>query len=261
VEQALLSRNLQASAALAFALEGLEAQRSLKKVHPVRSNALLPWGEPAEVISRALSFREEGYSVIKLKVSAAETGALLEVLSALSRSGLSFRLDGNRALTESRALTLFRGLEQLTPGLVEYLEEPLSSWENPALACCPIPLAADESAADPREWERLLALEHGPAVFVLKPTVSGGLMSLAARAERLRDAGKKVVFTSAIEAEPGRRALLAFLASQELPICGLSTGFLFQENFLPDKPEHSTIPAPDAKELAWIDRLDWRPVP
>jgi hypothetical protein len=121
-------------------------------------------------------------------------------------------------------------------------------------------LAADECAADPRFWRALLP---SPAsVFVLKPTIGGGLASLAEKARMLEEAGKKVVYTSTFEAEPGRRALVAFLLSLASPnVAGIATGFLFEESFMEDRPLWEKIPAISPRELTWLENLPWKKSP
>lgn len=237
--------------AMRFALEGLRAQQS-PFLSPVRSNALLPWEDLESSLKRAQELGRRGFRCLKLKLRSGRIKETLSLLSALQGTDFCFRLDGNQALTEADLGELFGDLDA---GRVEYLEEPLPTWNSALLAESPVPLAADESAADPVQWP---ALMDKAAVFVLKPSVSGGLFSLANQAKDLQDGGKKVVYGSAMEAEPGRRAILAFLASLRSPAtAGLATGFLFRENFLPDAAEITAIPPPSAAELAWLSSLPW----
>lgn len=243
--------------ALRFALEGFASQGS-PSLEKVESNALIPWEGAEKTLAGIQAKKSEGFRSIKLKVFSESVEEQLELMAAVS--GVSFRLDGNRALSEEAVTTLFKGIEKIGPERVEYIEEPLSHWKNPLLAKSPVALAADECAADPRFWKAIIPTPA--SVFVLKPTVAGGLFSLAEKARLLEGAGKKVVYTSAFEAEPGRRALISFLLSLSAKhTAGISTGFLFAESFLPDQPVWEKKPALSPAESAWLENLPWKDGP
>lgn len=249
---------------LLFALEGLRAQIlwKLSGGKPVRSNALIPWKGVSATLEEVWEKKAEGYSVVKLKVLEGHTNEMLELLTTLEGKGIQVRLDANRSLHEGTLKTFFAGLEKLSPTLVDYLEEPFSHWRHPLLERAPVPLAADECAADPRFWRALLATKNGPSVFILKPTVNGGLFSLASKAKELQANGKRIVYTSALEAEPGRRALISFLSLEGISsTAGLSTGFLYKENYMADLALRDSVPEPGVDELTWLQRLPWQKVP
>jgi o-succinylbenzoate synthase len=249
---------------LTFALESLRALRACKNKGglAVRSNALVPSGGMDAMLERIWALKAEGFSTVKLKVLEGKTNDMLSLLAAIEGKGIQVRLDANRALSEGSLKSFFAGLEKFSPALIDYLEEPFAHWRHPLLERSPVALAADECAADPRFWPAILNQKTGPSVFVLKPTVSGGLYSLTEKALTLKEAGKRVVYTSALEAEPGRRALIAYLSSAELTAtAGLATGFLFRENYLPDRPSWETVPDPSAAELSWLNDLPWVRVP
>lgn len=243
--------------ALRFALEGFAAQGS-PTLGKVESNALVAWAGAEKTLAEIQAKKAAGFRTIKLKVFEDSVAEQLELMAAAQ--GVSFRLDGNRALSEGAVAALFRGFEKIGPERVEYIEEPLSHWRNPLLSRSPVALAADECAADPRFWKAILG---SPAsVFVLKPTVAGGLFSLAEKARLLEEAGKKVVYTSTFEAEPGRRALVSFLLSLKAKnMAGVSTGFLFAESFLADQPIWEKKPALSSAESNWLENLPWRDGP
>lgn len=242
---------------LRFALEGFAAQAEVPK-GTVKSNALVPWNGSEITRAEILARQADGYEVVKLKIFNDSIDELLGLIGSID--GIKFRLDANRALTEEALSRLFSGLEKIGPDRVEYLEEPLAHWRHPILARSPIPLAADECAADPRFWRALL--DSPASVFVLKPTVAGGLSSLAKKALVLEEAGKKVVYTTAFEVEPGRRSILSFLLKQSgCNVAGVSTGSLFLENYLPDRPLWKEVPAPSTAESTWLDGLPWKEGP
>jgi o-succinylbenzoate synthase len=243
--------------ALRFALEGFASQGS-PTLSKVESNALVPWAGAEKTLADIQAKKAAGFRTMKLKLFDESIEEQLELMAAAP--GVHFRLDGNRALSEEAVTRLFAGLEKIGPARVEYIEEPLSHWRNPLLIRSPVALAADECAADPRFWKAILP---SPAsVFVLKPTVAGGLFSLAEKAKTLEEAGKKVVYTSTFEAEPGRRALISFLLSlKSKNMAGVSTGFLFSESFLADQPVWEKKPALSPAESDWLENLPWREGP
>lgn len=259
--EAILSEPPVLSPSLTFALEGVQAQIFVlagEGKHGVESNALVPWTGTESTLAGIEKKKAAGYKTVKLKVSAVAAPELLGLIGALKNS-VKLRLDANRAWSEENLATFFAGLESGGAESIDYFEEPLAQWRSPLLRRSPVALAADECAADPRFWRALTANEGAPSVFVLKPTVSGGLFSLADKAKALTNEGKRVVYTSAMEAEPGRRAIISFLAVMgSAEAAGLATGSLFAENFLPDAPEFPRVPPVSEKEKAWLRTLAWR---
>lgn len=249
---------------LAFGIEALRAQRKLAELggKPLRTNALVPWLGIKKSLELIWEKKAAGFATIKLKLMDNNAGEMLELLSSVEGKGIQIRLDANRSLQEGTLRTFFQGLEKFSPVLIDYLEEPFAHWRHPMLEKSPVALAADECAADPRFWRAILGQKTGPTVFVLKPTVSGGLFSLAEKAVELKEAGKRIVFSSALECEPGRRGLLSYLSlTGNLPPAGVSTGFLFRENFLEDRAHWEEIPGPNDSELRWLNGLAWEPLP
>jgi O-succinylbenzoate synthase len=243
---------------LRFGLEGFAALESPGH-NPVASNALLrAEAEPNTdgQIERAVS---AAYAVCKVKIRGGALRSLFELIRQCPPH-FRFRLDANAGLSRNDFSSLCESLRE--GGFldrIDYVEEPFPGvWEAADFRDCGIPLAADESAPSPEAASRLLAAPNPPSVFVVKPTVAGGLFSLAKRLDPLRAAGKRIVFTSALEAEAGRRALLAFLSLGPSEVAGLSTGFLYDKNFLADRSSWKTVPEPDAAELAYYESLRWK---
>jgi len=242
---------------LRFALEGLTAQETCRGFRPVRANALIPWGETSQLAAAVAKAAEAGYAVCKLKLPRSGWEAALPVLAAFPQ--LRFRLDANRGLGPDEFARLLDTLEKGGfSRLIDYIEEPFTGvWDNRAFARAPVPLAADESAPDLRSARLLLEAPNPPACFVVKPTVFGGLASLDEGLQDLRAAGKRVILTSSLETEPGRRALIAYLATRESEVAGIATGFLFRESFVPDQPVFEKLPAFSKAEVAYLRALRW----
>jgi L-alanine-DL-glutamate epimerase-like enolase superfamily enzyme len=245
---------------LRFAAEGIEAQRELSDFHEVKSNALLAWQNVEEFRDAAIRAHRDGYGTLKVKVYPENLDQIVPALASVEGLDISLRLDANASLTAALAENLFRKLDSSGLGsLVEYIEEPYPDWWRSDSVCAPFPLAADESAHSPERCQELLAAPRAPDVFILKPTVLGGLSSLRPLRQDLESRGKKVVFTSALETEAGRRSLIAFLAAEGIKCpAGLATGSLFAENELPDRATYHSLPRVGAAERDYYAGLAWR---
>ena len=248
-------------AALRFALEGLSALIARPKFFPVRSNALLTETKSGRWHEEVSWLVERGYSHFKLKVRPDNVASIPDQVAALRDQRV--RLDANRSLQAGQLADLFRALsDRNLLRQIDYLEEPLANWDHPLLRDSPLPLAADESAGSPSQIMEMVAGRFCPNVFILKPTVLGGLRSLSPLVRQLASLGRRAVFTTALESEAGRRAIFAFLGSEpSQEVHGLSTGFLFRDNFLPDAAEISCLPATAPAEEAFLRQLDWRACP
>lgn len=244
---------------LRFALESLEPLRPGK--FPVRANALLPWEGIEKARARLEQIESAGFTHCKVKLSAQNLEFQLSLLEEFPR--IRFRLDANLQLSAETLDRLIRLLG--ARGLlsqVDYLEEPFCGvWEMSSFRDSPLPLAADESSPGPAQALELLEAANAPSVYIVKPTVAGGLLSLNPFFGKLKAAGKRVVITSALEMEPGRRAILTLLSQNQSEVSGLATGHLFRENFLVDLPLWSEIPAPSQKEAKFLGSLAWAKVP
>ncbi|MGZ3651703.1 MAG: hypothetical protein ACXVB9_13795 [Bdellovibrionota bacterium] len=245
---------------LRFALEGLVAQRS-PGTHVVRSNALLRWKNLKESSVQLGQFERAGYSVCKVKIPARGWEPILDLLDAFP--AFTFRLDANLAIKPEILEALISSLERRKLlSRVEYLEEPFAGvWDLEAFRGSPLALAADESAPGASAAMALFDKKNPPSVFIVKPTVAGGLFSLQEFLDTLGAAGKKFVFTSTLECEAGRRSILAFLSRHSHETSGLSTGHLFLANFLGDQAEWKCIPETSAAEKNYLAGLDWQDCP
>ena len=227
-----------------FCLRGLQLQKQVKPGGRVFSNALVAWTNPENALKQIQEKVSLGYQTLKLKVFPENAKDVLNLL-AKSPEGVLFRLDGNRSL-DIETLRMFSPMAFK----IDYFEEPLANWsdlDNSSNLVC----AADESANNPRSLAAVLRQKFPPQVLVIKPTVSG-LTKLPPI---------RTIFTSALEAEPGRRSLLAFLMALNSKEChGISTGFLMRDNFMEDLAEFTSIPPVGNSERQWLNTLPWRKI-
>ncbi len=245
---------------LRFAVESFSFLATPGK-YPVRSNALLRWEGREETRARLQTLIAGGYTHCKLKLSAENWEEQIRLLADFPQT--KFRLDANRALSPATVEKIITHLLRASlTSRVDYFEEPFAGiWSEKSFSQSPVPFAADESVLRAENISPLLESPNSPAVFVIKPTVMGGLSSLSELAKALRNAGKRCVFTSALETEPARRALIAFLSTQPAEVAGLSTGFIFAENFLADQSTYPEAPVISPEERAHLDALSWKDCP
>lgn len=237
------------TAALACARRDLEARQAGERVcdalarelgtrarDRVPVNALLGAEAPNALAVEARAAAASGYRALKLKIDGRDPARALARVRTVRKAagpGIALRVDANRSLPdEATALRLLRALAELD---VEYLEEPLAPRHaRPApdaetlrrLRGAGVPLAADESAADPDAARSLLA-SRAIDVLVLKPSVLG-LGEAVALAGLARRAGVRLVVTSALDGAVARAAALHLAAALPDPLlaCGLATGEL-----------------------------------
>jgi len=189
-------------------------------------NAYVGSADPA-LAARCAAAVAAGFKVLKIKLGVHAPDAERHALQRAVRPmppGVSLRLDANGAWD----LRAARGwLTWLADMPIESLEEPLSSIDLGSLQDlqrqAPFPLAMDESALAMLE---LPGADAWPVRrLVLKPMVHGGALATLAVARRFLAAGVEVVFTTALEAAPGRW-LCAHVAAAAgpSPAHGLDTG-------------------------------------
>lgn len=134
----------------------VEGGASVGPAPPVRCNATLVAGDPAEVVSVAEAWAAEGLSTFKLKLGtgddAAQVRAVREALGPRAR----IRVDANGAWDLETAK---RVLAEIEPYEIELAEQPVPTVEEAAelAASTSIPLAADESVESRADAERVAA--------------------------------------------------------------------------------------------------------
>ncbi len=192
---------------------------------PLPLHALVAGHDPGAVREEVARGLAAGIRAFKLKIGAPgkladEVAAAAAAAEMLEGAG-ELSLDANGALPPGEAAAIlgrFAGLP------VRFVEEPVGGAALLVLARegAPLPLAADESLADPAFLAAALA-EPGIAVLVLKPALLGGVLPLLAAVARARAAGKGVLVTHALEGPVAIRAAAAgaFAAGDLLP-CGLA---------------------------------------
>lgn len=156
-----------------------------------------------------------GFEVLKLKVGlrpVAEELTLLRQLAACLPTGVTLRLDANRAWNMMDAQHFIVGMSGLP---LEMLEEPLARPDLTELttlqALTEVPLALDESLPE-LGLEQVLAAAPVQRL-VLKPMLTGGLLIALENARQAREAGMPCVVTTSVDSAVGTLAALHLAAA------------------------------------------------
>jgi len=194
--------------------------------------ALLPAGREAVAALRVKG--ELGFRIFKWKVGVGDLGdeiVLLDDVCAALPPGAKLRLDANGGWNRRQAE---KWLERCADRPVEFVEQPVAAGLGGSedllqglAADFPTPVGLDESLVgdvDIAHW-----LDAGwKGIFVIKPSLIGGLKGALARLAAARSA---VVFSSALETAVGARSALraAFDWPGEPRALGFGVGPLFAD--------------------------------
>ncbi|HAY37479.1 MAG: o-succinylbenzoate synthase [Rhodothermales bacterium] len=195
-----------------------------RSVHAMQSSSpLRDWFGPRAAPSIENAFLVSGTEstiprVVKTKVGASsvhdDVQRVQHILDTLPKGG-QVRLDANGLWSKQEAFEFAALLTELSQ--VEFIEEP---WEgcfrDPDLKSYPLPVAMDESFSSLNDpWQ-------DADYVVLKPALFGALDETLEAIDRLRNAGKSVVLSSAFETSVTLHVLVA-LASQMDTVPGFGT--------------------------------------
>lgn len=204
-------------------------------------NGLVGMGEPGRVAVEAERLVAAGFRCLKLKGGREPVASLAARVGAVRASvgpSVGLRLDLNGAWAEQGGA--IEAIEAMAPFDLEYVEQPLSPELGPgALAALrhavDVPIAADESAADPAAVRELLEADAADVV-VVKPARVGGLRQARRIVECATAHGVTVVVSTLFETGIGLAAALHLAATipGEERAHGLSTGGLLVSDLLAD---------------------------
>ena len=198
-----------------------------------------------------------GYRCLKLKIGKRpflEERRLAQSIVESTNGRTALRLDANGSLSRRDAVQWLESVQDLP---VEFIEQPLPLGEEDTMlrlsADFPTPLALDESVCrvdDLKRWRDA----QWPGVFVLKPSLSGGL---GAMREELGEGVCDCVYSSALETRVGAANALALAV--EFPGKGRALGFGVDALFADRKLglnlgsflQSEDFPSTDALQLLW----------
>jgi L-alanine-DL-glutamate epimerase-like enolase superfamily enzyme len=200
-----------ALAALDLALWDLEGKRAgapvwrlLGAAEPgaVEVNWTIASDDRAGAVREAAEARAGGFRTLKVKVGIGDDPGRLAAIRAFAGPQMKIRVDANGSWSEIEARASLRAL---APVGIELCEEPVSGVEQIADLSLDseIPLALDESAADPHALDA-----RACPLMCLKISRCGGLSGLLDTARRARGAGYEVFLASTLDGPLGIAAAL-----------------------------------------------------
>lgn len=200
----------------------------------VKVNGLISLLDPIQAEQKILDFIAKGVEVIKCKVGIkpAQEINLIRIFSEKYPS-IHWRLDANQAFDVEHAIHF---IQEFKGKSIQYFEQPVPAFNLNALkevkTQTKIPIAADEDANSIDHIVKIIE-QDAADVLILKPMLMGTHLEIQAVIDLINQAGKKYVFTTALESIVGRRlvaTIAASLGQSESDHHGLSTGYLFEND-------------------------------
>lgn len=149
-------------------------------------------GTPEKMAADALRFKEQGFTVIKVKLGEHPERDLERIKAIRDAVGMDIpiRVDANQGwATTEVAIQMVQALSAYN---IQHCEEPIARWKFMELPLIsdgsPIPIMADESCCEPHDAERLIGL-NACHMLNIKLGKSGGIykavqiVEMAAQAE------------------------------------------------------------------------------
>ena len=169
---------------------------------PIAVNFTLTAPDRSGAVAQAAEARAAGFTTLKAKVAIGDDHGRLAAIRAFSGPDMRIRVDANGAWTPAEAHVALRALE---PVGIELCEEPVSGVAaiRALDEVTEIPLALDESAADPRAMDAPAC-----ALMCLKISRCGGLQGVLEAARRARAVGYEVFLASTLDGPLGIAAAL-----------------------------------------------------
>ncbi|MCB9082250.1 MAG: dipeptide epimerase [Lewinellaceae bacterium] len=134
-------------------------------------------GSPEKMAAAALSYQQEGFYAVKLKVGTTFAADIARVAAVRQAVGpnLPLRIDANQGWDVATAVRTLRALAAYD---VEYCEQPIAHWDIAGLTqvrrLSPVPIMADEALFDHHDAHRLLQAEACD-FFNIKLSKAGGI--------------------------------------------------------------------------------------
>jgi L-alanine-DL-glutamate epimerase-like enolase superfamily enzyme len=250
----------QALAAIDLALWDLAGRRVSEPVWrllgaadggPIAVNRTIDATDRSGAAHEAAQARAAGFRTVKVKVGIGDDAGRLAAVRAFAGPQMAIRIDANGAWTPEQAGAALGALE---PVGIELCEEPVHGIaEMAALRGGGIPIALDESAADPLAFTAPAAAE----LACLKISRCGGITGLLAAAADARTAGYEVYLASTLDGPLGIAAALhAAAVLRPRRACGLATLGLFGERPDPLPVRDGMLEAPGGPGLG-AGLVDW----
>ncbi|MBU0692390.1 o-succinylbenzoate synthase [bacterium] len=231
---------------------------------PFLVNSLITGESADQLVTSARQRWEVGFQTLKLKVGVLpeeeEIRALRLIRMTLPEAKI--RLDANCAWPAEQAIDFCQQIESVS---IEYIEDPVYSWNLEALAqfreACSIPVAIDEFFQPPtylRRFSRWNLFD----LLVLKPVRQGAIYWTDMIQQAARDNGVRVVYTTMFDTSLGLACTLNLM--KELADHGIAHGLDTSRLLASDTllhhllPDHGKLRVLDAASLPSLVREPYR---
>ena len=256
LESCLQRPDLSASVRAGFALAWwqLAFAHQWNAGNSIRLQGLLQ-GPPDQIMQDARAAANTGITAVKVKVGQRPIEDEIRLIHEVSTviPNVKLRIDANRAwqLTEAK-----RFIDAVANLNVDYLEEPVKRSAD-LLSLIPgsaIPIALDETVRH-KGADVILDLAQ---VFVVKPSLMGGLFLANELIEQSLEAGKRCVISSSWESGIGMFSLLHMASNMPQESHGLDTYRYLANDALVNRLPLSQAKIRLPSRLPELQDIDWQ---
>ena len=217
-----LKNNSQIRAAFDIALYDILAKAAQMPLYrllggsgrPMQTCLTIPIGDAQSMAKKASNAREQGFSIIKIKLgtTAKEDIARVRAIRQAIGADAVIRVDANQGWDVPTALAVLNAIHELE---IEYCEQPVAHWNLASLKSIhdrsSVPIVADEAVFDHHDAFKVLSADAVDYVN-LKLSKSGGIRAGLKVASVVDAAGKFCMIGCMMESRLGLTAA-AHLAS------------------------------------------------
>lgn len=180
-----------------------------KKNKVIYTDYTVSVGEPKKMAADALKIKQDGYTVIKVKIGKGgkKDIARIKAIRDVVGNEIPIRVDANQGWAFNEAIETLNELSQYN---IQHCEEPLPRWAYMQLPKLkqksPIPIMCDETCCDANDVQRLIDLKACDLINI-KLGKSGGIFNALKMVRLAEAAGIKIQIGAFLES---RLAMTAF---------------------------------------------------
>lgn len=234
-----------------------------KKNKKIITDYTVSLGSAEEMAKDALSIKEKGFKVIKVKLGTTfkEDVERIKSIRAAIGKKINLRIDANQGWDVESAIKILKALEKYD---IQYCEEPIARWDFMNLKKirnkCLIPVMADESCCDHHDAARLIALKSC-TMFNLKLGKSSGITNALKIISQAEKAGMTMQVGGFMESKIGMTANAHLaLTSKYIRYFDFDTPLMFSEDPVSNGivyKEKGLVEVPDTPGLGAIISEEW----
>lgn len=242
IMNSIIYGNASIKSAFDMALYDIAAQHAGKPLYKflkgknrtIVTDYTVSFGEPRKMAADALAIKEQGYTIIKVKLGGkpAEDIRRIKLVRKQIGNDIPLVIDANQGWDKDSAPEV---LSILAAYNILFCEEPIPRWDFMNLPRVqqqsPIPIMADESCGDHHDAERLIRLK-ACQFFNIKLGKSGGIFDALKIIRLAEAAGIKIQLGGFLESR------LAFTAASHLAMVSDSIEFFDFDTAIMHKEDH-----------------------